>query len=320
MSFQHEPVLLHEVLEWMNVKPGGVYCDGTLGGGGHSEAILTASGGTASLYGIDRDMNAIHAAGERLARFPGFRALSGNFHDAAALLREAGAEKLDGALLDLGVSSPQLDNAERGFSYHEDAPLDMRMDQTRGRTAAELLNTETEAEIARIIRDYGEEKWAARIARIICEHRAERPLETTFDLVRAVDAAIPKAVRMKEEGHSARRTFQAVRIAVNDELDPLEQALKDLMACLKPGGRLCVITFHSLEDRIVKRCFKTMENPCVCPPKAPVCTCGRKPVAKVLAGGAVKPSGDEVERNPRARSAKLRVAERLGLPEVDGNG
>jgi 16S rRNA (cytosine1402-N4)-methyltransferase len=320
MSFQHEPVLLREVLEWMNVKPGGVYCDGTLGGGGHSEAILAASGGTASLYGIDRDMNAIHAAGKRLARFPGFRALSGNFHDAAALLREAGAEKLDGALLDLGVSSPQLDTPERGFSYHEDAPLDMRMDQTRGRTAAELLNTEPEAEIARIIREYGEEKWAARIARIICEHRADHPLETTFDLVRAVDAAIPKAVRMKEEGHSARRTFQAVRIAVNDELDPLEQALKDLMACLKPGGRLCVITFHSLEDRIVKRCFKTMENPCICPPKAPICTCGRKPVAKVLAGGAVKPSEDEVERNPRARSAKLRVAERLGRPEEDGNG
>ena len=261
MSFQHEPVLLREVLEWMNVKPSGVYCDGTLGGGGHSEAILAASGGTASLYGIARDMNAIHAAGERLARFPGFHALSGNFHDAAALLREAGAEKLDGALLDLGVSSPQLDTPERGFSYHEDAPLDMRMDQTRGRTAAELLNTEPETEIARIIREYGEEKWAARIARIICEHRAEHPLLTTFDLVRAVDAAIPKAVRMKEEGHPARRTFQAVRIAVNDELDPLEQALKDLMACLKPGGRLCVITFHSLEDRIVKRCFKTLETP-----------------------------------------------------------
>ena len=320
MSFQHEPVLLREVLEWMNVKPGGVYCDGTLGGGGHSEAILTASGGTASLYGIDRDMNAIHAAGERLARFPGFHALSGNFHDAAALLREAGAEKLDGALLDLGVSSPQLDTPERGFSYHEDAPLDMRMDQTRGRTAAELLNTEPETEITRIIREYGEEKWAARIARIICEHRGQHPLQTTFDLVRAVDAAIPKAVRMKEEGHSARRTFQAVRIAVNDELDPLEQALRDLMACLKPGGRLCVITFHSLEDRIVKRCFKTLENPCICPPKAPICTCGRKPAAKVLAGGVVKPSEDEVERNPRARSAKLRVAERLGRPEENGNG
>ncbi len=315
MTFQHEPVLLREVLEWMNVRADGIYCDGTLGGGGHSEAILTASGGTAILYGIDRDMNAIHAAGERLGRFPGFHALFGNFHDAAALLREAGAGSLDGALLDLGVSSPQLDTPERGFSYHEDAPLDMRMDQTRGRTAAELLNTEPEAELARIIREYGEEKWAARIAHIICEHRAQKPLETTFDLVRAVDAAIPRAVRQKEEGHSARRTFQAVRIAVNDELDPLEQALRDLMGCLKPGGRLCVITFHSLEDRIVKKCFKALEHPCICSPKAPICTCGRKPEAKVLAGGAVKPTEEEINRNPRARSAKLRVAEKLGRAE-----
>lgn len=320
MSFQHEPVLLREVLEWMNIKPNGTYCDGTLGGGGHSEAMLAASGGTATLYGIDRDMNAIHAAGERLARFPGFHALSGNFHDAADLLREAGAGKLDGALLDLGVSSPQLDTPERGFSYHEDAPLDMRMDQSRGRTAADLLNTEPEAEIARIIREYGEEKWAARIAHIICEHRDRRPLETTFDLVRAVDAAIPRAVRQKEEGHSARRTFQAVRIAVNDELEPLAQALTDLMDCLKPGGRLCVITFHSLEDRIVKQSFRTMEHPCICPPKAPICTCGRKPTAKVLAGGAVKPTAEEISRNPRARSAKLRVAERLGSPEEKENG
>ena len=315
MSFQHEPVLLREVLEWMNVRTDGVYCDGTLGGGGHSEAMLSATGGTATLYGIDRDMNAIHAAGERLARFPGFHALSGNFHDAANLLREAGAGKLDGVLLDLGVSSPQLDTPERGFSYHEDAPLDMRMDQSRGRTAAELLNNETEAEITRIIREYGEEKWAARIAHIICEHRNQKPLETTFDLVRAVDAAIPRAVRQKEEGHSARRTFQAIRIAVNDELDPLAQALKDLMDCLNPGGRLCVITFHSLEDRIVKQCFRTMEHPCICPPKAPICTCGRKPVARVLGGGAIKPSVEEINRNPRARSAKLRVAEKLGTPE-----
>jgi 16S rRNA (cytosine1402-N4)-methyltransferase len=161
-----------------------------------------------------------------------------------------------------------------------------------------------------VIRDYGEEKWAARIARIICEHRAEKPFETTFDLVHAVDAAIPKAVRRKDDGHPARRTFQAIRIAVNDELKPLEQALKDLTDCLKPGGRICVITFHSLEDRIVKRCFKTLENPCICPPKAPICTCGRKPVVKVLAGGAVAPSKDEIERNPRSRSAKLRVAEK----------
>ncbi len=311
MNFQHEPVLLQEVVQWMNVREDGVYCDGTLGGGGHSEAILSASGGTAALYGIDRDENAIRAAGERLGRYAGFHAIHGNFHDAAVLLEEAGAGKLDGVLLDLGVSSPQLDTPERGFSYHEDAPLDMRMDRSRGVTAAEFLNTAGEKEIAEVIRDYGEEKWATRIAAMICEHREKKPLETTFDLVAAVDAAIPKAVRRKEDGHPARRTFQAVRIHINDELAPLEQALKDFVQMLRPGGRICVITFHSLEDRIVKRCFRTLERPCVCPPKAPICTCGRKPQVKVLGGGAIAPAKEETERNPRARSAKLRVAEKL---------
>lgn len=295
----------------MNVLPDGVYCDGTLGGGGHSEAILAASGGTARLYGIDRDENAIFAATERLQQYTGFHAIHGNFHDAKELLASSGAGLLDGILLDLGVSSPQLDIPERGFSYHEDAPLDMRMDQSRGETAADFLNTAEEREIMEVIRDYGEEKWAARIARIICEHRSKKPLETTFDLVSAVYAAIPKAVRRKEDGHPARRTFQAIRIQVNDELAPLEQALKDFVDCLKPGGRICVITFHSLEDRIVKRCFKTMEHPCICPPRAPVCTCGRKPQVKVLGGGAIAPSAEETAKNPRARSAKLRVAEKL---------
>ncbi|MBQ7864781.1 MAG: 16S rRNA (cytosine(1402)-N(4))-methyltransferase RsmH, partial [Clostridia bacterium] len=201
MEFIHEPVLLKEVLQWMDVQPGGVYCDGTLGGGGHSGAMLRESGGTATLYGIDRDMMAINAASERLAQFGGFHALHGNFHDGKELLQAAGAPLLDGVLLDLGVSSPQLDKGERGFSYHEDAPLDMRMDTTQGITAADLLNTASESEIARIIKDYGEEKWAARIAHIICEHRAKKPMETTFDLVHAVDAAIPKAVRRKDDGH-----------------------------------------------------------------------------------------------------------------------
>ena len=207
MSFQHEPVLLQEVLQWMNVREGGVYCDGTLGGGGHSEAILRASGGSAVLYGIDRDETAIAAATERLRTFPGFHAIPGNFHDGKELLREAGAGLLDGILLDLGVSSPQLDTPE---------------------------------------------------------HREKKPMETTFDLVDAVDAAIPKAVRRRDDGHPARRTFQAIRSAVNDELAPLGQALKDFTECLKPGGRICVITFHSLEDRIVKNCFRTMEHPCIC--------------------------------------------------------
>ena len=311
MEFKHEPVLLNEVIEWMKPVPDGVYCDGTLGGGGHSLAILEASGGTASLYGIDRDMNAIRAASDRLAEYSGFHAIHGNFHDARELLREASSPELTGVLLDLGVSSPQLDQAERGFSYHEDAPLDMRMDQSCGMTAAELLNTCDERELASIIRDFGEEKWAVRIAKIICEHRQEKPFETTFDLVHAVDAAIPKNVRRKEDGHPARRTFQAIRIAVNDELKPLEQAIRDYVDLLAPGGRILIITFHSLEDRIVKHCFKNLENPCTCPPKAPICTCGKKPVVKVLAGGAVPPSEEELERNPRARSAKLRVAEKI---------
>ena len=310
-AFVHEPVMLAEVLNWMAPQPGGVYCDGTLGGGGHSEEILRAAGPEGRLFGIDRDERAVAAASERLSIYPGFRVIHGNFHDAKQLLAEAGAPPLDGVLLDLGVSSPQLDTPERGFSYHEDAPLDMRMDQSRGKTAAELLNTAPEQELAGIIRDYGEEKWAARIAKIICEHREKEPLKTTFDLVGAVDAAIPKAVRRKEDGHPARRTFQAIRIAVNDELDPLDQAICDLVDCLKPGGRICVITFHSLEDRLVKRCFQRLQNPCICPPKAPVCTCGRKPAVKVLAGGAVKPTAEETERNPRARSAKLRAAEKL---------
>ena len=310
-AFIHEPVMLPEVLEWIRPIAGGVYCDGTLGGGGHSGAILQAAGPDAVLYGIDRDETAIAAATERLQQYPGFHAIHGNFHDARRLLEEAGAPKLDGVLLDLGVSSPQLDTPERGFSYHEDAPLDMRMDRSQGRTAAELLNTAEEAELAGIIRDFGEEKWAARIAKMICEHRAAKPMETTFDLVSAVDAAIPKAVRRKEDGHPARRTFQAIRIAVNDELTPLDQAVCELVDCLKPGGRICIITFHSLEDRLVKRCFQRLQHPCICPPKAPVCTCGRKPVVRILAGGAIKPSEEETGRNPRARSAKLRVAEKL---------
>ena len=311
MAFVHEPVLLAEVLQWMNVRENGVYADGTLGGGGHSGAMLEASGGTATLYGIDRDENAIAAATARLEQYPGFHAIHGNFHDAKALLSQAGAPPLDGALLDLGVSSPQLDQAERGFSYHEDAPLDMRMDCSQGMTAVDLLAEVSEGELTRILREYGEEKWAARIARFVVERRQTQPLRTTQDLVRVVDAAIPKAVRRKDDGHPARRTFQAVRIAVNDELDPLDRALEDFVDCLKPGGRLLVITFHSLEDRLTKRCFQRLQNPCVCPPKAPVCTCGRKPKVRILARGAVPPTAEEIARNPRARSAKLRVAEKL---------
>lgn len=310
MEFHHIPVLFDEVMEWMQPRADGVYADGTLGGGGHSEGILRLSGGTATLYGIDRDEDAIRAAGERLKGYPGFHAIHGNFHDAKALLAAAGAPPLTGALLDLGVSSHQLDEGERGFSYHEDAPLDMRMDQSTGLTAAEYLAQVTPEEFRRILTDYGEEKWAARIAQIFAEKRAQKPIQTTADLVAVVDAAIPKAVRRKDDGHPARRTFQAVRIAVNDELAPLENALRDFVELLAPGGRLLVITFHSLEDRIVKNTFRAMQHPCTCPPKAPICTCGKVPLGRVLGGGGVKPSHQEVQENVRARSAKLRIFEK----------
>ena len=310
MEFHHIPVLFDEVMEWMQPRADGVYADGTLGGGGHSEGILRLSGGTATLYGIDRDEDAIRAAGERLKGYPGFHAIHGNFHDAKALLAAAGAPPLTGALLDLGVSSHQLDEGERGFSYHEDAPLDMRMDRSGGLTAAEYLARVTPEEFQRILTDYGEEKWAARIAQIFAEKRAQKPIETTADLVAVVDAAIPKAVRRKDDGHPARRTFQAVRIAVNDELAPLEKALRDFVELLAPGGRLLVITFHSLEDRIVKNTFRAMQHPCTCPPKAPICTCGKAPLGRVLGGGGVKPSNREVQENVRARSAKLRIFEK----------
>lgn len=308
--FHHVPVLFDEVMEWMDPQPDGVYADGTLGGGGHSEGILRLSGGTAALYGIDRDMEAIAAASERLKAFPNFHAIHGNFHDAKPLLAAAGAPALTGALLDLGVSSHQLDVGGRGFSYHEDAPLDMRMDKSQGMTAAEYLAGITQEEFRRILTEYGEEKWAARIAQVFVEKRAQKPILTTGDLVAVVDAAIPKAVRRKDDGHPARRTFQAVRIALNDELAPLEQALCDFVDLLAPGGRLLVITFHSLEDRITKNTFRRLQNPCTCPPKMPVCVCGKKPVGKALAGGAVKPSKDETADNARARSAKLRVFEK----------
>ncbi len=311
MEFYHEPVMLSEVLTWLDVKPGGVYADGTLGGGGHSAAIMQKAGESGILYGIDRDMAAIEAASRKLKAYPGFQPIHGNFHDVKELLKEAGAPKLDGALLDLGVSSYQLDTPERGFSYHEDAPLDMRMDPDSGISAAEWLQSVSQQELTKVLLDYGEERWAARIAQFVVERRRNTPVLTTGDLVRIIDDAIPKAVRRKDEGHPARRSFQAIRIAVNDELAPLNQALSDFVDCLKPGGRLCVITFHSLEDRLVKIAFRTMQNPCVCPPKAPICMCGKKPVGKVLAGGAVKPTAEEVARNARARSAKLRVVERV---------
>ena len=309
MEFKHVPVLLQEVMMWLCPSAGGVFADGTLGGGGHSEKILEIIGDTGTLYGIDRDTDALRAATKRLSGFPAFHAIHGNFHDVDALLPQG--LLLDGGLLDLGVSSYQLDTPERGFSYHEDAPLDMRMDRSCGITAEAWLNSAPEREIVSALYDYGDEKWASRIGKIIVERREKVPLATTRDLVACVDAAIPKAVRRRDEGHPARRTFQAVRIAVNDEIAPLEQALNDWMRRIHPGGRLGVITFHSIEDRIVKHAFRRMQHPCTCPPQAPICTCGKKPVAKVMGGGAIRPGKEELAANPRAHSATLRVAERL---------
>ena len=316
MDFKHYSVLLPETIEQLHIKEDGIYVDGTLGGGGHSYEIAKRLT-TGRLIGIDQDYDALEAAGERLRPFADRVTLvHSNYEAMVERVHELGIDKVDGILLDLGVSSFQLDTPERGFSYMvEDAPLDMRMDQDQALTAREIVNTWSAEEIARILREYSEEKWAVRIAQIICEHRARKPLETTGDLVACVDAAIPKKVRMQDNGHSARRTFQALRIAVNDELDPLKKALEDMVDLLNPGGHIAVLTFHSLEDRIVKQTFRRLANPCTCPPKIPVCICGKKPIVRVLGGGGVKPDKEEVERNPRSRSAMLRGCEKLEKQE-----
>lgn len=312
-EFHHIPVLLNECLEGLNIKPDGVYLDGTLGGGGHSTEILKRLT-TGHLYGIDRDGEAIAAASVRMEAaglFDRFSAIHGNFHDAAELLDERGVSALDGALLDLGVSSHQLDEGERGFSYQGDFPLDMRMDKSAPLTAADIVNIYSQEDIARILREYGEENWAVQIARVICDRRKISPILTTEQLVGIIDAAIPKKVRAKDPSHPARRSFQALRIAVNDELRPLENALKDIASLLKPGGRFCVIAFHSLEDRIVKNCFKTLCDPCTCPKSFPVCVCGKKPTVRAITTKPITAGEAELQLNPRARSATLRIIEHL---------
>ena len=310
MEFSHEPVLLGECMQNLAIRPEGVYVDGTLGGGGHSAAILERLGPGGRLIGIDRDGDAIAAATARLGGDERFTALRGNFHDAAELLGALGVRRIDGMLLDLGVSSYQLDEGARGFSYHADAPLDMRMDRSQALTARTIVNEYSQEELARVLREWGEENWAVQIARVICDRRRAHPIETTGELVDVIDAAIPAKVRRRDGSHPARRTFQALRIEVNDELGPLKQALEDAARLLSPGGRLCVIAFHSLEDRIVKQTFRTLQNPCVCPPSFPVCVCGRRPLGRQLTGKPITASPEELERNPRARSATLRVFER----------
>lgn len=309
-SAYHIPVMFSETMDALDVKPDGIYIDGTLGGGGHSAGILERLRG-GMLYGIDKDAQAIAASHARLGARANFEAIRGDFHDIAGIMAERGVSLADGILLDLGVSSRQLDAAERGFSYHNDAPLDMRMDQTRGETAADLVNTLSAAELARVFFGYGEERWSARVADTIVKRRAKAPVATTLDLVACVDAAIPAAVRRKDSGHPARRVFQALRIAVNDELEPLPRALEDAVRLLKPGGRLCVITFHSLEDRIVKQTFARLRNPCTCPPSFPVCVCGLTPSLTKRFTHALPPGADESARNPRAASAKLRIGEKI---------
>lgn len=305
-NFHHLPVLLKECMAQLNLRDGCDYLDCTLGGGGHSSQILAGIQG-GSLTGIDRDADAIAAATGRITD-PRFQALRGNFHDAQAL---TGGRKFDGILADLGVSSHQLDVRERGFSYHDDAPLDMRMNAEDPVTAAQIVNERSEDELNRIFRDYGEEKWARQIARVICDRRRQAPIVTTSQLVAVIDAAIPKKFREKDGSHPARRVFQALRIAVNDELDPLADSIRMLADMLKPQGRLCVITFHSLEDRIVKNTFRELANPCTCPPEMPVCVCGKKPTVKLITRKPITASAEELAENPRSRSASLRVLEKI---------
>lgn len=308
-DYGHKPVLLEECLEALAIRPDGVYLDGTLGRAGHSLEILRRLT-TGRLIGIDRDMTAIEAAKERLAEF-GDRVtlVHSNFSELGAVLDDLGIDGIDGMLFDLGVSSPQLDEAHRGFSYMQDAPLDMRMDSTAALDAYEVVNTWSGEELKRILRDYGEERYAPQIARAIERRRETKPIETTFELVDVIRSAMPAAA-LREKQHPAKRSFQAIRIAVNGELDALPPMLEAATRGLKSGGRLAVITFHSLEDRIVKQTMRDLATGCTCPPEFPVCVCGKKPKLSLVSRKPIVSGAAELEENPRARSAKLRVAER----------
>lgn len=308
MEFHHRPVLFEETIDALNIRPDGVYLDGTLGGGGHSEAILQRLT-TGTLLSIDQDPDAIRAAGERLKDYDRSIIVRGNFSEMKELAAAQGITELDGVLLDIGVSSYQLDTPERGFSYHHDAPLDMRMSR-EGRTAADLVNDLSKEELARIIFQYGEDRNANRIADGICRAREIQRIETTGQLAEVIKNSVPAAVR-RSEGHPARKTFQALRIAVNGELDRLREGLEAGFSLLKPGGRLAVITFHSLEDRIVKQQMNDWCQGCICPKDFPVCVCGRTPQGKLLFKRGLTPSEAEIAENPRARSARLRVIEKL---------
>lgn len=308
MEFHHISVLLRECIEQLQIKPDGIYVDGTMGGGGHSLEIAKRLT-TGRLIAIDQDPNAHLAAGKRLAAHEGkITFVRDNFGNIANILDKLGIEKIDGMLLDIGVSSHQLDEAERGFSYQQDAPLDMRMNPDKPFSAYDVVNGYSEDELDRVIFTYGEERWARRIAQFIVQEREKKPIETTGELVEVIKKAVPKGAR-KDGPHPAKRTFQAIRIEVNGELDVLEDAIAAVSERLHEGGRLCIITFHSLEDRIVKEAFRRQENPCICPPQFPVCVCGKKPLGRVITRKPILPTKEELEENPRARSAKLRVLE-----------
>lgn len=315
MEFNHVPVLLDEVIDGLNLQPSGVYVDGTLGGAGHSSRIAARLGTGGRLIGIDQDRDAIAAASERLAAYGDMVTIvHDNYEHIPQILQQLGISAVNGILLDIGVSSYQLDNPERGFSYNSDEPLDMRMDQESPVTAADIVNERSQEELTRILRDYGEERYAAGIARRIVQERENRPFTTTGDLVRVIRASVP--MKMQEKyGNPCKRSFQAIRIACNRELDVLQDSIDQLIDLLAPGGRLCIITFHSLEDRIVKNAFRRNENPCTCPPEFPVCVCGRKSKGKVITKKPIVPSKDELERNKRAASSKLRVFEKAGVDE-----
>ena len=308
--FEHKSVLLQETIDSLNIQEDGTYVDGTLGGGGHASEVCRRLGEGGRLIGIDQDADAIAAAGERLKEF-GSRVtiVRSNYENIREILENLGIHRVNGIYLDLGVSSYQLDTAERGFTYREDAPLDMRMDQRETRTAADIVNTYSEMELYRMIRDYGEDRFAKNIAKHIVKAREERPIETTGQLTEIIKAAIPAKIRAVG-GHPAKQTFQAIRIELNRELEVLNQSIDTMIELLKPGGRLSIITFHSLEDRIVKTRFKTNENPCICPPDFPVCVCGRKSRGRVITRKPIVPTPEEIEENSRAKSSKLRVFER----------
>ena len=311
MEFKHVSVLKNECIEGLQIKSSGTYVDGTFGGGGHAMEVISRLNGNGRFIGIDQDQDAVENGRAKLEPYKEKAQLvRDNFSNIISIMKDLHIVAVDGILLDIGVSSYQLDTGERGFSYMHDAELDMRMDQRNPMTAKRMIAEYSEKELANIIKDYGEERWATRIAQFIVAERKNKPIETTGELVEVIKKAVPKGAR-KDGPHPAKRTFQALRIAVNNELGILEQAIEDMAGLLAPGGRLCIITFHSLEDRIVKQTFHRLEHPCTCPPEFPVCVCGKKPSIRVITRKPILPSEEELEFNPRARSAKLRILEKL---------